>query len=46
VRKLTGRVPASSKFGDPEGPRLSRVLDEAEQVFERERDQLTPVVVI
>ncbi|PYP38386.1 MAG: hypothetical protein DMD48_09730 [Gemmatimonadetes bacterium] len=46
VRKLTGRVAASSKFADPEEPDVVRALDEAQRVFEEERDRLEPVVVI
>ena len=46
VRKLTGRVAASSKFPDPEEPRVIRALDEAQRIFEDEKDRLQPVVVI
>ncbi len=46
VRKLTGRVAASSKFPDPEEPDVIRALDEAQRIFEEERDRLEPVVVI
>ena len=46
VRKLTGRVAASSKFPDPEEPRVIQALDEAQRLFEEEKDQLQPVVVI
>ena len=46
VRKLTGRVAASSKFPDPEQPGVIRALDEAQRIFEEEKDQLQPVVVI
>src|SRR4051812_18087577 len=46
VRKLTGRVAASSKFPDPEEPTVIRALDEAQRVFEEEKDRLEPVVVI
>src|SRR5919201_43797 len=46
VRKLTGRVAASSKFPDPAEPNVIRALDEAQRVFEEERDRLEPVVVI
>jgi hypothetical protein len=46
VRKLTGRVAASSKFPDPEEPRVIRALDEAQRIFEEEKDRLQPVVVI
>jgi hypothetical protein len=46
VRKLTGRVAPSSKFADPAQPRVQAALDEAERLFEEERDRLEPVVVI
>jgi len=46
VRKLTGRVAPSVKFPDPVEPRVVRALDEAERLFEEERDRLVPVVVI
>ena len=46
VRKLTGRVAASSKFPNPEEPGVIRALDEAQRIFDEERDQLQPVVVI
>ncbi|HEV2670846.1 MAG TPA: hypothetical protein VGU74_07130, partial [Gemmatimonadales bacterium] len=46
VRKLTGRVAASSKFPDPEEPGVTRALDAAQRMFEEEKDQLQPVVVI
>ena len=46
VRKLTGRVAASSKFSDPEEPTVIRALDEAQRIFEEEKDRLEPVVVI
>jgi hypothetical protein len=46
VRKLTGRVAASSKFPDPEEPEVIRALDEAQRIFEEEKDRLEPVVVI
>jgi len=46
VRKLTGRVAPSSKFPDPKAPGVRRALDEAERLFEEERDRLVPVVVI
>ena len=46
VRKLTGRVAASSKFPDPAEPHVRQALDEAERLFEEERDRLVPVVVI
>jgi hypothetical protein len=46
VRKLTGRVAASSKFPNPEEPGVLQALDEAQRIFEEEKDQLQPVVVI
>ncbi|HXF94899.1 MAG TPA: hypothetical protein VNI61_02235 [Gemmatimonadales bacterium] len=46
IRKLTGRVPPSSKFPDGEQPGVRERLDQAERLFEAERDRLTPVVVI
>jgi hypothetical protein len=46
VRKLTGRVAASSKFPNPEEPHVIRALDEAQRICEEEKDQLQPVVVI
>lgn len=46
VRKLTGRVAASSKYPDPEEPGVVRALDEAQRIFEEEKDRLEPVVVI
>ena len=46
VRKLTGKVAANSKFPDPEEPAVLRTLDEAQRIFEEEKDRLEPVVVI
>lgn len=46
VRKLTGRVAASSKFPDPNEPDVIRALDDAQRIFEDEKDRLAPVVVI
>lgn len=46
VRKLTGRVAASSKFPNPEEPGVIQALDEAQRICEEEKDQLQPVVVI
>ena len=46
VRKLTGRVAPNSKFPDPEEPTVLRALDEAQRIFEEEKDRLQPVVVI
>lgn len=46
VRKLTGRVAPSSKFPDPDEAAVRRTLDDAERLFEEERDRLVPVTVI
>src|SRR6266576_6264872 len=46
VRKLTGRVAPSTKFGDADGPAIRHALDDAERLFEAERDRIVPVVVI
>jgi hypothetical protein len=46
VRRLTGRVAASSKFPDPEAPEVLTRLDEAERRFDAGRDRLLPVTVI
>src|SRR5213594_4618930 len=46
VRKLTGRVAPSAKFPDAADPAVARTLDDAERLFEAERDQLVPVTVI
>lgn len=46
VRKLTGRVAPSSKFADPDTPVVRRTLDDAERIFEAERDVLSAVKVI
>ncbi len=46
VRQLTGKVAASSKFPDPAEPKVIRALDEAQRIFEQEKDRLEPVVVI
>jgi hypothetical protein len=46
VRKLTGRVAASTKFPNPEEPEVIQALDEAQRIFEEEKDQLQTVVVI
>jgi hypothetical protein len=46
VRKLTGKVAPSSKFPDPEKPDVIRTLDEAEKIFDEQKDRLEPVVVI
>jgi hypothetical protein len=46
VRKLTGRVAASSKFADPDAPAVRRMLDDAQRLFDAERDVLNAVIVI
>jgi len=46
VRKLTGRVAPSTKFGDADVPAVRRALDDAEQLFDAQRDRIVPVVVI
>ena len=46
VRQLTGKVAASSKFPDPDEPGVIRTLDEAQKIFDEEKDRLEPVVVI
>jgi hypothetical protein len=46
VRKLTGRVAASSKFADPDAPAVRRTLDDAQRLFDAERDVLSAVTVI
>ena len=46
VRKLTGRVAASTKFADTARPEVRQALDEAEALFESERDRLDPVTLI
>ena len=46
VRKLTGQLAPSSKFPDPAEPGVQRALDEAQRLFDEERDRLVPVVVI
>ncbi|HET7790330.1 MAG TPA: hypothetical protein VFK78_05975 [Gemmatimonadales bacterium] len=46
VRKLTGRVAPSAKFSDAAAREVQRALDDAERIFEAERDRLEPVVVI
>ena len=46
VRNLTGRVAPSAKFGDADTPAVRRALDEAERLFEAERDRILPVTVI
>ena len=46
VRKLTGRLAPSAKFGDGDEATLRRTLDDAERRFEEARDRIVPVVVI
>ncbi len=46
VRRLTGRVAPSSKFGEGDEASLERTLDDAERRFEATRDRIVPVVVI
>ena len=46
VRKLTGRVAPSVKFGEADTAEVRSALDEAEQRFEAERDRIEPVTVI
>jgi hypothetical protein len=46
VRRLTGRVAPSSKFGEGDEASLQRTLDDAERRFEATRDRIVPVVVI
>lgn len=46
VRKLTGRVAPSSKFPDPDEPSVHRTLDDAERLFEAERERIAAVTVI
>jgi len=46
VRKLTGRLAASSKFADADDEAVQRTLDAAERRFEQGRDRIVPVNVI
>ena len=46
VRRLTGRVAASSKFADDEAATVRRTLDDAERRFENTPHRIVPVVVI
>ncbi|MGH7643965.1 MAG: hypothetical protein ACREMR_00125 [Gemmatimonadales bacterium] len=46
VRKFTGRVAPNIKFPDADEPAVRRALDDAERLFEEERDRLLPVTVI
>src|SRR6266705_5385973 len=46
VRKLTGRLAPSSKFGEADEAAVQRTLDDAERRFERGRDRIVPVNVI
>ncbi len=46
VRRFTGQLEANSKYSDLSAPDVHAALDRAEEVFRREREVLTPVVVI
>ncbi|HEX4601905.1 MAG TPA: hypothetical protein VH116_10980 [Gemmatimonadales bacterium] len=46
VRRLTGRLAPSAKFGDGDEATVRRALDAAEQRFQEARDHIVPVVVI
>ena len=46
IRKWTGRVAPSSKFGDADHPGVRYTLDGAERRFDSERDRIVPVTVI
>lgn len=46
VRRLTGRVAASSKYADTVHPALVEALDAAERRFDAARDRLEPVTLI
>lgn len=46
VRRFTGAIEPSVKFPDPENPSVARSLERAERIFERQRQMVTPVVVI
>ncbi|HEX4574830.1 MAG TPA: hypothetical protein VH158_06850 [Gemmatimonadales bacterium] len=46
VRRLTGRVAPSAKFGEGDEAAVRRALDAAEQRFREARDLIVPVVVI
>ena len=46
IRRMTGRLAPSSKFGEGDAPVVRRTLDDAERLFEAERDRLVPVTVI
>jgi len=46
VRKLTGHVARSAKFGDADEAVVRRALDDAERRFDAARDRIVPVVVI
>ncbi len=46
VRRLSGQIEPSVKYPDAETPEVQEALDAAERVFAREREVVTPVVVI
>jgi hypothetical protein len=46
VRRLTGRLEENAKYADTAAPEVQAALDQAEEMFEEEREVLTPVVVI
>jgi hypothetical protein len=46
VRRFTGAIEASVKFPDPRDRVVAETLDRAERLFRREREVVTPVVVI
>jgi len=46
VRRLTGRLEPNAKYADTADPEVQEALNQAEDLFEREREMLTPVVVI
>jgi len=46
VRRFTGRIEPSAKFGSASTVALREALDQAEVIFERKRGVLSPVQVI
>ena len=46
IRKLTGRLAASAKYGDTARPEVRDALDAAQRRFDAERDGLESVRVI
>lgn len=46
IRRLTGQLEANTKYADLEAPEVVGALAEAESLFERRREVLSPVVVI